>query len=185
MQLLGFLGHLSSPGIRERLMYSVSQSEFPFRFSYANMPGVAVAGTRSVQRRNEFCPDRIRPVFSHLAGAKRISGKRERKAPREAGPVRSIEVSEIRIRSFGLGSQFEALHFPVLNLRLFKALLFSGTLTSAVCSVSKSQKSLRETKTPYFSMYRWRPSSRFETRQGSMVPSSRNRIQRGRLVPPW
>jgi hypothetical protein len=76
MQPLGFLGHLSRPGIREHLMYSVSQSEFPFRFSYANMPGVTVAGTRSVQRKNEFCPDRIRPVFSHLAGAKRISGKR-------------------------------------------------------------------------------------------------------------
>jgi hypothetical protein len=73
--------------IREHLMYSVSSSKFPFRFSYANMPGVAVAGTRSVQRRNEFCPDRIRPVFSHLAGAKRISGKREPKArPRRFRP---------------------------------------------------------------------------------------------------
>jgi len=39
MQLLGFLGHLSSPGIREHLMYSVSQSEFPFRFSYASLSG--------------------------------------------------------------------------------------------------------------------------------------------------
>ena len=88
MQLLSFLGHHSSPSRDRELPHglAVYPQKLPFRLSYANMPGgVAVDGTRSVQRSNEFCPDRIRPVFSHLAGAKRISGKRGPKGQAEYG----------------------------------------------------------------------------------------------------
>jgi hypothetical protein len=74
---------------------------------------------------------------------------------------------------------------PFCNLRLFEPLLCSRTLISTVCSVSESQKGSTEARKQYFSVYRLRPASRFETRQRLTVLDSRNRIQRGRLVPPW
>ena len=77
MQLLGTLGQESaSPAAASTSWTLHDPQSFHFGSPASLFGGIAVAGSGSIQRRNEVGPSRFRPVFNDLAQGRPIGGNR-------------------------------------------------------------------------------------------------------------